>query len=44
MLTYTLRAIVFNPFKESFYGKIKIKKINILTVFSIFHKSGIKTF
>ena len=35
------RALVNNPFKESFYGKRKKKKtINVLTVFFIFHKSG----
>ena len=34
-----------NPFKESFYGKWKKKKvINILTTFFISHKSDIKTF
>ena len=43
MLTDTLRAIVNNSFKESFYGKIK-KVINILIIFFIFHKSGVKTF
>ena len=37
----TLMAMVNNPFKEIFYRK---KKINILTAFSIFHKSGIKFF
>ena len=42
MLTDALKAIVNNPFKENFYGKRK--KINILTVFSIFHKSDVKTF
>ena len=40
-----LRAIVNNPFKESFYEKRKKKKkINVLTVFFISHKSGVKTF
>ena len=40
-----LRTLINNPFKESFYGKWKKKKIiNILTAFFIFHKSGIKTF
>ena len=43
MLTDTLRAIVNNSFKESFYEKIK-KVINILIVFFIFHKSDVKTF
>ena len=38
-----LRALVKNSIKESFYGKIK-KKINVLTVFFIFHKSDVKTF
>ena len=37
-----LRVIVNNLFKEIFYGKKKV--INILTVFSIFHKSDVKTF
>ena len=41
MLTNTLRALVNNPFKETFYGK---KKINILTHFFICHKSDVKTF
>ena len=45
MLTSALMALVNNPFKESFYGKWKKKKvINILTIFFISHKSGIKTF
>ena len=30
-----------NPLKENFYKK---KKINILTTFSNFHKSDVKTF
>ena len=38
-----LRVMVNNSFKESFYGKIK-KVINILIVFFIFHKSGVKIF
>ena len=38
-----LKAIVNNPFKEIFMGKEE-KVINILTIFSIFHKSGIKFF
>ena len=42
MLTNTLRALVNNLFKESFYTKKKT--INILTVFFIFHKNSIKTF
>ena len=45
MLTSVLRALVNNHFKESFYGKWKKKKNNnILKVFFISHKSGIKTF
>ena len=44
MLTDALRAMVNNPFKESFYGKRKKKKINVLIIFSIFHNSGVKTF
>ena len=44
MLTNALRTMVNNPFKESFYGKKKKKKvINVLTVFSISHKSCVKT-
>ena len=43
MLTNTLRALIKNPVKESFYGKKK-KTINILTVFFIFHKSDVKIF
>ena len=40
-----LRTLINNPFKENFYRKRKKKKaINILTVFFIFYKSGIKTF
>ena len=41
MLTDVLRKIVNNLFKESFYKK---KKINVLTDFSISHKSSIKIF
>ena len=41
MLTNVLRVLVKNSFKESFYGK---KKINVLTVFFISHKSSVKTF
>ena len=37
----TLRILVKNLFKESFYGKEKKKNFNI---FFIFYKSGIKTF
>ena len=36
----TLKVIVNNLFKESFYEK----KINILTTFSISIKCGVKTF
>ena len=43
MLTNALRAMVNNPFKESFYRKRK-KKINILTAFFISYKSGAKNF
>ena len=43
MLTSALRVLLNNPFKENFYEQWK-KVINILTVFFIFHKSGIKTF
>ena len=43
MLMDVLRVIINNPFKENFMEKEK-KTINILTVFFIFHKSGIKTF
>ena len=43
MLMNTLKVLVNNPFKESFYRKKK-KTINILTVFFIFHKSDVKTF
>ena len=44
MLMNALRALVNNPFKESFYGKRKNKTINVLTTFFIFHKSCVKTF
>ena len=44
MLTDAFRALVNNLFKESFYRKIGKKKINVLTVFTISHKSGVKTF
>ena len=43
MLISTLRALVKNPVKESFYGKRK-KIINILTAFFISHQSNVKTF
>ena len=42
MLTNTPKALVNNPFKESFYSKKKT--INILTAFFISYKSGVKTF
>ena len=44
MLIDILGVIINNPLKEKFYGKRKKKTINILTVFFISHKSGIKTF
>ena len=45
MITSTLRVLVKNPVKESFYKKRNKKKtINVLTVFFIFHKSYVKTF
>ena len=37
-------ALVKNLIKENFYGKRKKKKINILIVFFISHKSDVKTF
>ena len=43
MLTDAFRAMVNNSFKESLYGKRK-KIINVLIVFFISYKSGIKTF
>ena len=42
MLMDALRVIVNNPFKENFDGKKKV--INVLTVFFISHKYGVKTF
>ena len=42
ILIDALRAMVSNLLKENFYEKKK--KINVLTAFSIFHKSGVKTF
>ena len=42
MLTNTFRILVNNLFKENFYRKKKV--INILIVFIIFYKSGIKFF
>ena len=41
MLTNAFRILVNNPFKENFYEE---KKINVLIVFFISHKSGVKTF
>ena len=43
MLTDALKVMINNPFKEIFYGGKK-KAINILIVFFISHKSGVKTF
>ena len=42
MLTDAIRALVNNPFKESFYKKKKI--INVLKFFFISYKSDVKTF
>ena len=39
----TLRVLINNPFKESFYGKRK-KNFNILTTFFISYKNGVKNF
>ena len=44
MITSTLRALVKNPVKESFYKKRNKKTINVLTVFFISHKNYVKTF
>ena len=46
MLTDALRTMINNPFKESFYEKRKKKKkaINVLTIFFISHRNGVKTF
>ena len=44
MLINILRIIVNNSFKKKIYKKRKKKVINVLTVFSIFHKNGIKIF
>ena len=44
MLTNTLKTLVNDLFKESFYRKRKKKTINVLTAFFISHKSGVKTF
>ena len=45
MLTNAFRALINNPFKESFYGKRKKKKeIDVLTAFFISHKSCVKIF
>ena len=43
-LTNALWTMVNNLFRENFYEKIKKKKFNILTIFSIFHKNSVKTF
>ena len=37
----SLKALVKSLIKESFYGE---KKINVLTIFFITHKSDVKTF
>ena len=42
MLKDAIRALVNNPFKESFYKKKKI--INVLKFFFISYKSDVKTF
>ena len=44
MLTDIFKEIVNNLFKEHFYGKKKKKTINVLTVFSITRKNGVKIF
>ena len=44
MLTSAFRTLVKNPVKKSFYGKRKKKKLNVLIVFFISHKSDVKTF
>ena len=44
ILMSTLRVLVKNPVKESFYGKRKKKTINVLIVFFISHESNVKTF
>ena len=44
MLTKTLRVLVNNLFKESFYEKRKKKVINILTAFFISHKKWCQNF
>ena len=44
MLTDALRAIINNLFKKKNYGKRKKKKINVLTIFFISYKSGVKIF
>ena len=44
MLTSVLRTLINNSVKESFYGKRKEKVINVLTIFFIFHKSGVKIY
>ena len=43
MLTNVLRALVNNSFKESFYRKMKKKKM-FWQFFFISYKSGVKTF
>ena len=45
MLTDAFTAMINNPFIKSFMDKEKKKKtINVLTTFSISHKSDIKIF
>ena len=44
LLTNDLRVLVNNSFKESLYKEKKKKVINILIIFFIPYKSGIKTF
>lgn len=49
MLTYALRALINNSFKESYLKKVfmengKKKKINVLIAFFIPRKSGVKIF
>ena len=43
MLINVLRALVNNLFKENFNRERKKKTINVLTVFFIYHKNGVKT-
>ena len=43
MLTNALKALVYELFLETFYGKM-IKQIIFLIAFYIFYESGIKNF